>query len=84
MPFQATIVIPVLNQRSRWLKQCVLSALRQTVQCETFVVTAPATSTSILSQLSRLAREHPRLVVLPEEGPGFAAALNTGIRAAST
>jgi glycosyltransferase involved in cell wall biosynthesis len=82
--FRATIVIPVLNQRADWLEQCVLSGLSQTVGCETIVVTSPETAAPTLTQLARIGRENSGLRVLQEKGTGFAAALNTGICAASS
>jgi glycosyltransferase involved in cell wall biosynthesis len=83
MKYCATIVIPVLNQRADWLRKCVFSALNQTAPAETIVVTSPATSVDTVRSLTRLATQQPGLRVLTEERPGFAAALNTGIRSSS-
>ena len=41
--YEASIIVPLLTQRDAWLRQCVLSALRQTVSSEVIVVTSPRT-----------------------------------------
>lgn len=82
---RATIVIPLLVQRDDWLRACVLSALRQTVPCEVIVVIAPRTSRSNLRVLEELKEQHSSLLVLMQEpNQGFAGAINTGLRSAST
>lgn len=82
---RATIVIPLLVQRDDWLRTCVLSALSQTVPCEVIVVIAPRTSSSNLSVLEEFKEQHSNLLVRMQ-GPnqGFAGAINTGLRSAST
>lgn len=79
----ATIIIPVLEQNPDWLDRCVKSALAQSVPTEVIVVHAQRTPRAQLTQLNRLAATNPVLRVLEEQSPGFAGALNTGIRAAS-
>jgi GT2 family glycosyltransferase len=59
-----------------------MSACRQTVPCEVLVVTGAATPADTLAALAELAAREPRLALLPEQRPGFAAAINTGIEAA--
>jgi GT2 family glycosyltransferase len=81
---QASIVVPLLDQRAAWLAQCVHSALDQTVPTEVNVVFAPETPPERIAWLRDLARRHPRLHPIPEARPGFAAALNTGIAASTT
>jgi glycosyltransferase involved in cell wall biosynthesis len=79
----ASIVLPLLAQEDGWLAQSVASALGQTVPCEVVAVTAPATPAANRAVLEAARRRAgSRLVVAPEERPGFAAAINTGIRLA--
>lgn len=81
---QATVVIPLLIQRDEWLRQCVVSALKQSVPCEVLVVTSPRTPASNLKILSELEATHPNLAILGEPpNGGFPGALNLGIRSAS-
>ncbi|HLX28331.1 MAG TPA: glycosyltransferase [Casimicrobiaceae bacterium] len=80
----ASIVVPLLRQPLAWLTQCVQSALRQTVPCEVLVVVSPRTPADLLQALAEWRHVAPTLSVLPETGTGFAAALNTGIRACRT
>ncbi|MCP5373455.1 MAG: glycosyltransferase [Hyphomicrobiales bacterium] len=82
-PCDATIVIPVLDQREDWLRQCVESALGQTRPTEVLVVHSPRTGAAAHAVLADLARRHGNLRLLPEARPGFAAAINTGIAAAA-
>lgn len=82
--YEATVVVPVLNQRRSWLRQCIVSACTQTALVETIVVTSPRTRASTIRDLRELSRRYWSVRVLPEEGKGFAAALNTGIRAATS
>jgi glycosyltransferase involved in cell wall biosynthesis len=80
----ASIVIPLLHQPLAWLEQCVQSALRQTAPCEVLVVISPLTPVELVFALAKWGRATSALSVLPESGNGFAAALNTGIRASKT
>ncbi|HJU23923.1 MAG TPA: glycosyltransferase [Casimicrobiaceae bacterium] len=80
----ASIVVPLLRQPLAWLAQCVQSALAQTVPCEVLVVVSPRTPVDLMQALVEWGRAAPALSVLPETGTGFAAALNTGIRASRT
>jgi len=82
---RASLVIPLLNQVDAWLEQCVVSALDQTVPCEAIVVTSPRTPASNRDVLNRAQARHPELRVI-ERAPHmrFAAALNLGIRSATT
>ena len=81
----ASIVVPLLRQRDPWLAQCVRSAIEQTVPCEVLVVVSPLTPPANRATLERLepGRGSPR-VLAQEPDTGFAAAINTGIRAAVT
>lgn len=79
----ATIIIPVLEQNPDWLDRCVQSALAQSVTTEVIVVHAARTPQEQVTQLHRLAEANSLLRVLEEQSPGFAGAINTGIRAAS-
>lgn len=85
MEFQASIVIPLLSQVDAWLKRAVESALDQTVPCEVIVVRSPQTPPSNCHILEQACLRYPQLRVL-ERLPGmrFAAALNLGIRSATT
>lgn len=82
---RATLIVPLFRQVDEWLRQCVLSAVTQTVPCEVLVVVSPRTPASNLEVLSLLQRSHDNLRVVPEpEGGGFPGALNEGIRLSST
>ena len=79
----ASIVVPLLSQPVAWLEQCLRSALSQTVVSEVIVVLSPRTPAELVLLLHDVGKRAARLSVLPEEGEGFAAALNTGIRAST-
>ena len=80
MSSAATIVVPLLAQHDPWLERSVQSALEQTVASEVIVVTGPATPAGNLAVLDAARRRSPaRLVVVREQRPGFAAAINTGV-----
>jgi glycosyltransferase involved in cell wall biosynthesis len=81
--FAATIVIPILDQVDEWLRQCVRSALMQTVRCEVVVVLSPVTRQSNRDLLAALNSEFDNLRVLPCETMGFPGAINAGFKAAS-
>lgn len=81
---RASLVMPLLRQRDDWLERCVHSALAQTVPCEALVVIADATPESNRAVLAELRRTTAALRVVVRDRPGFAAAINTGIRRAST
>ena len=81
---KATLIIPLLTQRDEWLRQCVTSALKQTLPCEVLVVISPRTPASNLGILSELETTYPNLAVLTEPpNTGFPGALNLGIRSSS-
>lgn len=84
MKLCASIIIPLLCEPLAWLDQCVQSALRQTAPCEVLVVVSPRTPPDLVHALTGWSRVATTLSVLPETGAGFAAALNTGIRASTT
>jgi len=81
---RASIVVPLLREPLAWLERCVQSALRQTASCEVLVVVSPRTPVELVFALRQWSRVKSALSVLPEVGAGFAAALNTGIRASRT
>jgi glycosyltransferase involved in cell wall biosynthesis len=79
----ATIIIPLKRQQDRWLEHCVLSAVNQSVPCETLVVCAADAPASNVALLECIAGEHAGMRVIVEEQPGsFPAAINLGIRQA--
>ena len=78
----ASIVIPLLNQRGSWLRQCVLSALQQTVPTDVVVMYSPRTRATNLWALRALEEQSDRLRTCIQEGDGFAAAINQGFRKA--
>jgi len=78
----ASIVIPLLNQRDTWLRQCVLSAMRQTVPAEVVVVCSPRTCAKNWGTLRALEQLPRRLRTCVQKGDGFAAAINQGFRKA--
>lgn len=83
--YRASIVVPLLAQRDVWLRQCLVSALHQSVPTEVIVVTSPRTPASNIRILADLERRHHNLRVLREPPrSGFAGAINAGIRDAST
>lgn len=77
-------MVPLLDQPSDWLEQCVRSALSQTVSCEVVVVYARRTGSANRQLLERLSCEYSSLVAAlePERG-GFAAAINAGFELAA-
>lgn len=80
---KASIVVPLLFQRDEWLRQCIMSALLQTVLCEVIVVVSPRTTPSNLRLLDELKQRYRNLEVLAEPpNRGFAGALNLGIKRA--
>ena len=84
MDYKASIIIPLLNQQDEWLERCVRSALTQTASTEGIVVFSSKTGRANLNTLDRIVREGTPLRVLQRDGAGFANALNTGIREATT
>jgi GT2 family glycosyltransferase len=82
---RASIVVPLLNQVDAWLEQAVASALNQTVSCEVIVVTSPRTPPSNRAVLARAQARYSELRLIEREPHmRFAAALNLGIRSATT
>ena len=80
----ASIVLPLLTQHNEWLRQCLLSALNQTVRCEVVVVTSPDTPYSNLKMLEALQIQYGGFIVLTRKpNQRFAQALNLGFRRAS-
>jgi GT2 family glycosyltransferase len=85
LEYRATIVIPLLVQRDDWLRQCVVSALQQTVPSEVIVVVSPRTKRSNLNILEQLGKLHRNLRVVAERPDrGFAGAINAGLWSALT
>src|SRR5262245_25311672 len=80
---QATIIVPLLRQRDEWLRQCLDSAVTQTVPCEVLVVVSEQTPPATLQVVSAIEPRSGSLTILEEEREGFPAAINTGIRAAA-
>lgn len=81
MNYKASIVIPLLNQKSVWLEKSVKSALEQTVCTQVIVVTSPKTKESNLEVLAKLQSKCDNLLV--EQCPcltdqHFAEAINLG------
>ena len=82
--FQASIVVPLLDQRDEWLEQCLRSAVEQSARCEVIVVHSPRVRQSNLDLVAGLKREFDNLVLTPEKpGRGFPGAINVGIALAS-
>lgn len=79
----ASILVPLLRQPLPWLTRCVRSALDQSVPVEVIVVHSPQTPAELVDAIATLPAGASRLVTMLESGSGFAAALNTGIRASS-
>jgi glycosyltransferase involved in cell wall biosynthesis len=81
----ATIIVPLLRQKTAWLAQCLESALAQSEPCEVIVVRAAGTPAPNLKVLQELQKDWTNLHVLVETKPGnFPGAINDGIAAAST
>ena len=78
------MIIPLLSQVDSWLYRAVQSALNQSVPTQVIVVTAERTQQSNLMILQNLCRDHRNLTIAPQQGVGFANALNEGIRIAKT
>ena len=82
---RATIVIPLLRQKTEWLRQSVESALSQTIPCEVIVVTAQETPADNRRALDAMASQSDRLRVMTAPGDcRFACSLNLGIHEART
>ncbi len=81
-PPAASIVIPLLNQRDDWLRQSVISALRQTVPVEVVVVYSPRTCAGNLAALRSLEVQFPRLHSCVRPRDGLAVAINHGFKQA--
>ena len=80
-----TIIVPLKHQKDQWLEQSVQSAMDQAAPCEVIVVHSKDTPPSNLAVLANVERGRNTLRVVVEEKPGsFPAAINLGIRAAST
>ena len=83
--YKASIVVPVLSQRDEWLRQCVLSAVHQTVTCEVILVTSPNTPESNRLLLEELRNSYNNISVLTQPpNTGYARAFNVGIKHACT
>lgn len=80
----ATIIIPVLDQQVDFLRQCVRSAALQTLPVEIFVVLSTETPQQVRTVLEEMQAELSGVQVMVQERTGFAAAINTGIGAATT
>jgi len=86
----ASIVIPTYNQKPEWLRAAVLSALAQTMSCEVIVVddhSTPAAYGAIdVPEVDESIRQNPLLKWYRhvDENLGIAAALNKGIKSATT
>ncbi len=79
-----SLILPLLRQRDEWLRQAVLSALQQTVECEVILVTSPAMPESNRMVLGELQAEYPKLRIIERPaGMRFAGALNLGIRSSA-
>ncbi len=78
-----TIVVPLLEQNDAWLRQSLLSAVRQSRRAEVLVVTSPRTPRSNRITVEHVAAEAPHLRVIEQVRNGFPAALNQGIEAAA-
>lgn len=82
--YAATIVMPLKTQRDSWLEESVASAVMQTALCEVLVITSDLTPQSNLDVLSKMARDHSNLKVLPRpSGAQFAGAINFGFESAT-
>jgi glycosyltransferase involved in cell wall biosynthesis len=81
--YQATVVIPLLNQQDAWLEGCVRSALEQSVSTQVVVITSPRTCDSNLAVLRELARNARNLAVREQDRDGFARAINCGFALSS-
>src|SRR3990167_10777816 len=72
--YQASIIIPVYNGE-KYIKECVISALNQTIQCEVIVVNDGSTD-----KTHDLLCGVPNITYLIKANGGTASALNIGIR----
>jgi len=83
--YSASVIIPVLSQKSEWLRQSVVSAVMQTEPTEVIVVASPRTPESNTMLLGELSESHHNLEVLTQpQGTGYARAFNVGIEHSST
>lgn len=80
----ATIIIPVLDQRADFLNQCVRSATSQTFPVDVLVVLSTETPQQTRAMLDGMQAELSGVQVIMQKRRGFAAAINTGIEAATT
>jgi glycosyltransferase involved in cell wall biosynthesis len=86
MTFEASIIIPLLNQVDGWLEQSVRSAVTQNIPTEVVVVRSKFTSPLNQMVLKNLQRQYNNLAILVEEKSAhhFPAAINMGIRHTTT
>jgi GT2 family glycosyltransferase len=81
---QAAVIIPVLAQRNDWLRQAVLSAVRQSEPTQVIVVVSPLTPQENVRLLAELEASEANVEVATQPtGTGFARAFNVGIQRAS-
>lgn len=82
---QATIVIPLLDQRVSWLEKSLLSALEQSAPCEVIVIYSSRTNDAAMQLLDSLAARYPNLKSGKRHpGDRFPEAVNMGFNLATT
>jgi glycosyltransferase involved in cell wall biosynthesis len=83
LSYQAAIIVPLRSQRDEFLAACLESAVKQTSACQILIVISPETPRSNLDLIARYQETFANVNVLPRQRPPFAAAINTGVEAAS-
>lgn len=81
--YKATIVVPVLKQKDEWLRQALVSAIKQTVPTEVIVVVSEDTPRENHRTIIDLIGRYNNLFVCFDEG-SFASAINIGFQKAKT
>lgn len=83
MDYSATIIVPILKQKDEWLRQALLSAIKQTVPTEVIAVVSLDTPEGNHKVIVDLVCQYNNIFVCIDEG-SFASAINVGFQKAKT
>ncbi|MFT5112268.1 MAG: hypothetical protein ACI8P9_001592 [Parasphingorhabdus sp.] len=83
--FQATIVIPLLEQNDKYLFECITSSLNQTILCEVIIVCSPNTPMSNHNVINEISKSNSSLKKISGlKTDSFAKAINLGVEQSVT